>query len=262
MEKRNVETFFGKKITYPLWKKLYKVSIHGMNVGRGGTIFESGEINVFHYIMYKFKNKEIILYDVGANYGNYAMEAMRVLGKDFVKIRCFEPGRTTYYKLTERMNSYSNVACYNFGLSDKEDRAILYYDKPGSGIASLYKRQLEYFGINFSEQEEVHLKTLDNFYQSMKLNEIINLLKLDVEGNELRVLNGAKNLLANKKIEMIQIEFGGANIDSRTFLRDFWNLLHTDYKMYRILKDGFAEIPFYTELIENFSCTNYLFILK
>ncbi len=233
-----------------------------MNVGGGGTVFESGEVNVFRYIEHEFKNKEVVLYDVGANHGNYAMEAMHVLREGSVKIRCFEPGRTTYHKLIERMHSYSNIDCYNFGLSDKEEVAVLYYDKPGSSLASLYNRKLDYFGINFSKQEEVHLRTLDDFYQSMKLNEIINLLKLDVEGNEIKVLNGAKNLLAAKKIEMIQIEFGGANIDSRTFLRDFWDLLHKDYKMYRILKDGFAKIPFYTELIENFSCTNYLFILK
>ncbi len=94
------------------------------------------------------------------------------------------------------------------------------------------------------------------------IDETIHLLKLDVEENEIKVLKGAKNLLAAKKIEIIQIEFGGANIDSRTFLRDFWNLLHKDYKMYRILSDGFTKIPFYTELIENFFCTNYLFILK
>ncbi len=257
-----LKLFLGRKITYPLWKRLYRVSLYGMNVGGGGTVFESGEVNVFRYIRHKFKNRGIILYDVGANYGNYAMEAMQVLGEDSVKIRCFEPGRSTYHKLIENMHSYSNIDCYNFGLSDKEDRAILYYDKPGSGLASLYNRQLDYFGIDFSEQEKVHLRTLDDFYQSMKLNETIHLLKLDVEGNEIKVLKGAKNLLAAKKIEMIQIEFGGANIDSRTFLRDFWNLLHKDYKMYRILNDGFAEIPFYTELIENFSCTNYLFILK
>ena len=87
-------------------------------------------------------------------------------------------------------------------------------------------------------------------------------MKIDVEGNEFKALLGAKEMLNKKSVGAIQIEFGGTNIDSRTYFRDFWNLLHDDYKVYRILKNGLYEIEKYDEHLEIFTCTNYLFILK
>ncbi len=72
-----------------------------MKVG-GGIVSESGEADVFRYIMYKSKNKEIILYDVNANHGDYAIEAIHVLGEGFVKIRCFELGRQLIINSSKR----------------------------------------------------------------------------------------------------------------------------------------------------------------
>ena len=45
-------------------------------------------------------------------------------------------------------------------------------------------------------------------------------MKIDVEGHELDVLKGFGELI--KKVRLIQFEFGGTNIDSKTYLRDFW----------------------------------------
>jgi len=107
----------------------------------------------------------------------------------------------------------------------------------------------------------VRLDTLDNF---CKTNEIekINFLKLDTKGHEYKILQGAKNMLEEKKIERIQFEFGGCNIDSKIFFQDFWYLLNSDYNLYRILKDGLCPIKKYDERDEIFTATNYLAILK
>ena len=64
------------------------------------------------------------------------------------------------------------------------------------------------------------------------------------------------------KIDVIQMEFGGCNIDSRTYFRDFWNLLSAKYKVYRVLLDGVEEITEYRDILEIFFCTNYLFVRK
>ena len=54
----------------------------------------------------------------------------------------------------------------------------------------------------------------------MKKNKFskIDLLKLDVEGHELYLLSAKKFI---SKISVIQFEFGGCNIDTRTYFRDF-----------------------------------------
>lgn len=69
-------------------------------------------------------------------------------------------------------------------------------------------------------------------------------------------------MLKAGNIHAIQFEFGGCNLDSRTYFRDFWNLLHDDFAIYRIMKDGFVPIKNYDERLEIFSCTNFFCLYK
>ena len=59
---------------------------------------------------------------------------------------------------------------------------------------------------SFIAQEEVNTSTLDDFCLKNKI-ENIDLLKIDTEGHEKEVLQGASSLLLNKKIKYILIEF-------------------------------------------------------
>lgn len=87
-------------------------------------------------------------------------------------------------------------------------------------------------------------------------------MKLDVEGHELAVLKGGKQMLDDGKIHVIQFEFGGCNIDSRTYFQDFFYLLSPGFRIYRIVKDGLFPIEEYSEDLEVFKTTNYLCISK
>ena len=69
-------------------------------------------------------------------------------------------------------------------------------------------------------------------------------------------------MINDKRIDAIQFEFGGCNIDSRTFFQDFFYLLKDHYKIYRVLKDGLLEMPIYKETYEIFITINYLAIKK
>ncbi|MFN8245330.1 MAG: hypothetical protein U0T56_02965 [Ferruginibacter sp.] len=81
---------------------------------------------------------------------------------------------------------------------------------------------------------------------------------MDVEGHELSCLKGASTMIKNGAIDFIQFEFGGCNIDSRTYLQDFWYLLHDQYNFYRIVKDGLMPIEQYNERWEIFKNINFL----
>jgi hypothetical protein len=85
----------------------------------------------------------------------------------------------------------------------------------------------------------------------------IDLLKLDTEGHELSVLEGARRLLESRAIDTIQFEFGGANIDSRTFLRDIVDVLRPTHGVYRLLKDGVEPLR-NDEREEIFTYANYI----
>jgi hypothetical protein len=103
----------------------------------------------------------------------------------------------------------------------------------------------------------VAVRTFDAFAPDAGI-EKVDLLKLDVEGHELAVLAGAINSLDRGVIRAIQFEFGGANIDSRTYFQDFWYLLRRSFRIYRILPTGLYEISRYSEHLEQFITTNYL----
>lgn len=253
------DKLYGKEQYYDMWYELFKESLRGMGIGTGGAIEASDERNVLDRLKNSAKGGRCkTLFDVGANAGEYTKLLLEYFPE--ATIHSFEPAVKTYCMLKENIQG-SNVVLNNFGISDKITEGVLYYDREGSGLASLYNRQLEYSGIDFDMQESVKLDTLDHYCEMHGIDRI-DLLKMDIEGNELNALKGAERLLAEKRIENIQIEFGGCNIDSRTYFRDFWNLLHNDYKVFRILRDGIREIPRYGERLECFVTTNYLFMMK
>lgn len=180
-----------------------------------------------------------------------------------ISIHCFEPSQFTFQKLcvtTKSLNApHIRIVLNNCGLSDKQIRATLYYNEYASGLASLSKRRLEHHRINMDKSEEVEIMRLDTYCAQQDIRHI-HLLKIDVEGHELDVLNGGKEFFEKKAIDMVTFEFGGCNIDTRTYFQDFWYFFKTyDYKIYRILPNGtFFYIDTYNEEREQFLTSNYL----
>ena len=139
------------------------------------------------------------------------------------------------------LSKIKNIKKYNFGFGSENTSMFLNYDNQGSGLASVYERKLGHMNIDFSKKEKIEIKKIDDFCKEHDINNI-DLLKMDVEGHELEVLKGAEKMLSNNSISAIQFEFGGANIDSRTYFQDFYNLLKDKYTIYRILQNGLYEI--------------------
>jgi len=246
------------------FERLHGFSLGGMNIGRAGLFEEDGELKVLEYIKGKEGDKGLVLFDVGANIGHYTEALVNQFG-DKAKVYSFEPSKKTFETLSKTIGG--NQACKgkvtltNVGLSDKAETVELFTDADNSGLASVYKRKLDHFGTSMDKSEKVALATLDDFCKKNLISEI-DLLKMDVEGHELSVLHGAKGMLAQKAIKYIQFEFGGNNIDSRTFFQDFYYLLKDDFNLFRIVKDGLCPITGYKETYECFLCTVFFAELK
>ena len=88
---------------------------------------------------------------------------------------------------------------------------------------------------------------------------------METEGHELRILKGARKLLQTGRIRALTFQFGAANVNSRTYFRDFWDLL-TDYgyAIWRIMPGGTrVEIKRYCDDLELFrGASNYLAICR
>jgi len=106
--------------------------------------------------------------------------------------------------------------------------------------------------LEFEHSEEVPLTTLDELLQGASTD----LLKLDVEGRELDVLKGAASTVS--KVSVIQFEFGGCNIDTRSYFQDFWYLLtEQGFGIWRLGPHGLQRVPNYSESDEVFLTTNF-----
>lgn len=107
----------------------------------------------------------------------------------------------------------------------------------------------------------MRVTSLEAFCRAQGL-QTIDLLKLDVEGNELAAMRGGRALIGTGAIKVIQFEFGGCNIDSRSFLQDSFYLLSPHYVLHRIVKDGWVPLPKYSERYEVFLTTNLLAVSR
>lgn len=260
---------FGVLVTtqfYPIFKVLYRISLWGMNIGLGGGgVEDTGESHVLQMLSKDISRKNskkilpLIFFDVGSNQGQFAKFVIKSLGEK-VSLFCFEPSKNTFDTLTQNLEGFRNTKLYNFGLGERDQLLSLYADKEMSGHASLYDRK--HFDKSTTKLvETVEIKSLDKFCSENKISHI-HYLKLDVEGHELSVLNGSTKMLQAGAIDYIQFEFGGCNIDSRTYLRDFFEILSDNYDLFRLLRNGLAPIKTYDEILEVFTTTNFIAKLK
>ena len=138
----------------------------------------------------EFKNvlmiqKQInIFVDVGSNKGEYTNTVLT----HFPNAKCylFEPSITNFQILKKRFTQ-NNIKIINKALSDSEQSTFLYYNKKGSGQSSLYKRKLN--NLNLNKKEKIKTLKMSNYFNK-NINSIVDLCKIDVEGNELKVLKG------------------------------------------------------------------------
>lgn len=127
--------------------------------------------------------------DIGAHVGNFTKQlSYRYPTCRTVMVEA-NPNCEPYLRLLSK-------PYYIVALSDKEGYADLYVEKinPIGTGASIYKETTDWYGEGMYETIRIHTKTLD----SLKLfhGETIDLIKIDVQGAELDILNGATETLS------------------------------------------------------------------
>jgi FkbM family methyltransferase len=220
-----------------------------------GTDYISGEGFLIQSVLPRILAKEgQVLFDVGANVGNYS----KVLYSIFpdAQILAFEPMPSTFKALRESLAN-TKVNCQSLALSEAEGTATIYdYDQTdGSEHASLFLGVFEELHkAKNTRKTQVSLSTLDFFCRDHGIQRI-DFLKIDTEGNELKVLQGAKSMLQSNSIHSIQFEFNEMNVVARVFLKDFYEILK-GFSFFRLLPGGLLPLGRYSSRNEIFGSQN------
>lgn len=197
--------------------------------------------------------------DAGANKGDWSCSFLA--GKPGIeKLIIVEPQGGHQVALRKLSAADSRVTVEQLAIGGSPGQSTLYADDEGSGLASLYKRDLTHIGAAITHQELVQVTTLDALTEKHGVRHVC-FLKLDLEGHELEALKGAKDLLEREAIDALVFEFGGCNIDSRTYIKDFWSLLvyQHHFSFYRLLPmRRLKRLSKYSESLEQFSWQNIL----
>jgi FkbM family methyltransferase len=193
--------------------------------------------------------------DIGGNKGTYTAEIIKKLPN--TKVVVFEPSNFNVDILNEKFRDKANITIEEKGVSNSTGEATLFSNEDGSALASLTKRRLDHFNIDFENTETVETIVFEDYWRDVLKEQHISVCKIDIEGHELDALSGFGDALNH--VDVIQFEFGGCNIDTRTYFQDFWYFFQdAGFELYRITPFGAAKIEYYRELDEFFATTNYL----
>ncbi|MEP3387251.1 MAG: FkbM family methyltransferase [Reichenbachiella sp.] len=147
-----------------------------------------------------------VIFDVGANIGQSALRFRSYFQN--AEIFSFEPVDTAFEWLEKCLARDKNFKAYNFAFGEKNERVFIKLDdNPISPTNSLYNATLDQ-----EIAQEIIVQKLDDFVNKLSI-ENIDLLKIDTEGWEIPVLNGAEQLIKTNKVKAIFAEVGFHSIN-------------------------------------------------
>jgi FkbM family methyltransferase len=204
----------------------------------GASLYWTGLHELREFIfLHRILKKEMVAIDVGANLGEYTMFMAKRLTEG--RVLSFEPMELIRRQLEENveLNHFDRVAIFDFGLSNKKQRLQLHEVEDGNeGLGTLFLGDKKSKG-----SIEIALESLDEKWDSFQLQRL-DLIKIDVEGSELFVLQGAKKTIAKFR-PLILVEISDENFkaagyhaaDVEIFFKEI------NYQARRVNKEGQLE---------------------
>jgi len=167
------------------------------------------------------------LFDVGANVGQ-TIDQFRAA---YVSPRliAFEPSPSTFAVLRRSHGHHAGVQLEQLALGDVEGRAVLYVTHDHSVNDSLLAPTFE----DRSEEVTVQVATVDQYCARNGID-VVDLLKIDAQGYDLRVIEGASRMLSMRRIRHYSVEVMFTNMYvGQATLVEFLN--QADRHGYRLL---------------------------
>jgi len=144
-------------------------------------------------------NSDSVVVDLGGYRGDFANN---IYSKFNCNVYVFEPFKEFYDVIAGRFNSNEKIRAFNYGISDKTSTQEFYFCNDGSSLVEVQR---------FSEEENmpvssVEVRSFSEVYEELNFD-VIDLLKINVEGSEYEILENIFENNYTTKIKNFQIQF-------------------------------------------------------
>jgi FkbM family methyltransferase len=210
----------------------YKLHLHNASGGIYKQLIEEKQYEpLTTNIMLKYLPQVNNAIDVGANIGYFTL----LMSKHAKHVWAFEPEPKNFKNLLENvlLNELTNVNLLPCAVSDKEGTVKLFVSGIESGEHSIVLKR------NFKKAIDVPVLNLDNCFSMHP----IDLIKTDTEGNDYKVLLGAKRIIETSPQLILITEFWNEGIIASGYnSRDYWNYLSDHFEYMYIIDELANEI--------------------
>jgi len=162
-------------------------------------VFEKYETELFK----KMAQDGKVVVDIGANIGYYTLIAAKLVGSKGT-VYAFEPEPSNYKLLYKNIqaNGYTNIIAVQKAVSKTNGKTKFYVDAATTDVSSFAKDNVLKHSKNL-DCLEVETITLDDFFERTVGDDRIDLMKIDVEGAEELVVDGAERVLRNNSLKIL-----------------------------------------------------------
>ena len=248
--------FSSNKLLIKINKVILNLALSALGYNNYRNSRETGE--EFFIEKYLSRNNINLCFDIGANIGDYSK---LLLEKTNSKVISFEPLPHVFKELKENLSSYSDrILFINKGIGSKNETTTINYNSSANAHASFSEELNDISYINNNEKLLVEVITIDDYCKENNITSI-DFIKIDTEGFEKEVFEGAIKTFEKIKPKFIQIEFNWHQLFRNTSLLFFSRKL-PDYKVYQLTYNNIRKVDVKEPYSNIYMFSNFVFIRK
>src|SRR5262249_10759649 len=152
------------------------------------------------------RNSTLTILDVGAHHGDTTEQYLENFAQS--RVIAIEPDRDNFAKAAARVARFgSRVELVRAGVSDSIGTADFYRNTADMTHSLLKLGDMRYYDEPFAVlgSEKIDILTVDSLCAKRKLD-VVDILKMDIQGGELMALRGAKDMLSRGGIRLLVLE--------------------------------------------------------
>lgn len=197
------------------------------------------------------------LLDIGANRGEWSRRAVSLArsGSKALVVHAFEPHSGTRTMLEKAVAAMPEIRVEPLALSNETGTASFYSQTAGAGTSSLHP-------VSGSLEESVRRTTLDAWMEEVQVQRV-DMIKIDVEGFDSLVLEGASRAISAGSVDVIQFEYNWRwLLNARNLYWVFQFIQDKPYVFGKLVPDGVITFERWHFELDRFFEGNYVLLRK